>query len=277
MDRNQKYDAFDIPVACIYYDSSFNCRGEFTPQSVHELSQSIAQRGLDFPLVVQPADDVEGGLPDYKQYRLICGHRRFKAVTQFLDWTRVPCIMRGHLSDREARLLNLTENLERNDLNPLEEARAISRLFPVGTSQVEISKTLKRSQPWVSYRLAILRLPEDLQQCIAARMLKVNDVRFLATLSPERQAEAAKTIMREGRGNLKEREHKGGYRRKRRSQINRMIERLFDAGLTGLYPRLLVWTTGRIEDSEIEIDIQNEIRICGTRNSVEPSGESDSH
>jgi ParB/RepB/Spo0J family partition protein len=259
MDRIAKYDAFDIPVGSIYYDSSFNCRGEFTPQSVLELSQSIAARGLDFPLVVQPAADVEGGLPGGELYRLLCGHRRFKAIVQFLKWLNLPCQVRIGLSDQKARLLNLTENLERNDLNPLEESRAIGRLFPSGTSQAEISKTLKRSQPWVYYRLAILKLPEELQQCIAARMLTVNDVRFLVTLPPERQVEAARVLMREGRKEVTEVKHKGGYRRKRRSQINRMIERLFEANLMGLCPRLLAWTAGAVSDSEIESDIQNEI------------------
>ena len=197
MDRNQKYDAFDIPNGCIYYDSSFNCRGEFTPQSVHELSQSIKLRGLDFPLVVQPAGDVEGGLPDYKQYRLICGHRRFKAITQFLDWTRIPCLVRGGLTEREARLLNLTENLERRDLNPVEEALAVRKLFPdAETPTATISAELKRHTTWVKARLGILQFPDDIQQFIAARVLSLNDVAILMKLPQEQRDEAARRATR---------------------------------------------------------------------------------
>ncbi len=271
MDRNQKYDAFDIPVACIYYDSSFNCRGEFTPQSVHELSQSIAQRGLDFPLVVQPADDVEGGLPDYKQYRLLCGHRRFKAVTQFLDWTRVPCIMRGHLTDREARLLNLTENLERNDLNPLEEARAVGHLFPQGTVLAEIARELKRSTSWVKYRLDILKLPEHLQNSVAAGTLKVNDIRFIVSLPPEQQEEAAHTVMRDGRKKLDSGKRRPSRRFKRQSQINSMVERLFEAGLNGLTTRVLAWVTGRVTDDEIISEIQAASGMKTAQNGIVPT------
>lgn len=272
MDRVAKYDAFDIPVGSIFYDSSFNCRGEFTYQSVLELSQSIAARGLDFPLVVQPAADVEGGLPGGEDYRLLCGHRRFRAIIQFLKWEKLPCQVRAGLTDYEARLLNLTENLERHDLNLLEESLAIGRLFPDGTPQYEIARVLHRSRPWVSYRVAILKFPEELQQWIAARMLSFRDVRFLVKQPPDRQVEAARVLMRED-GKREDRKPdagpaitvKGFYRRKRRSQINRMIERLFEAGLTGLYPRLLVWTTGQLSESEIETDIQREIAKLSTR------------
>ena len=260
MDRNQKYDAFDIPTVCIYYDSSFNCRGEFTPQSVYELSQSIGLRGLDFPLVVQPAGDVEGGLPDFKQYRLLCGHRRFKAVTQFLDWTRVPCIMRGGLTDREARLLNLTENLERHDLNPLEEALAVGRLFPEGTILAEIARELKRSTSWVKYRLDILKLPEHLQKSVAAGMLKVNDIRFIVSLAPEKQEAAAHAVMRDGRKRLERGRSHPTRRFKRQSQINGMVERLFEAGLDGLTTRVLAWVTGRVTDEEIISEISEAAR-----------------
>jgi ParB/RepB/Spo0J family partition protein len=275
MERNEKYDAFNIPVACIYYDGDFNCRGEFTPQSVHELSQSIQKRGLDFPLVVQPAGDVEGGLPDFKQYRLLCGHRRFMAITTFLDWTRIPCIMRGGLSDREARLLNLTENLERRDLNPLEEALAIGRLFPKGATLVEISKAVRRSTTWVKYRLDIAKLPADLQQSVASGVLKVNDVRFIVSRDPKDWAEAARFVIREERRHNSPHEGRGLSRRKRRSQINVMIERLFDAGLTGLYPRLLVWALGLVEDSDIESDIRSEILRFSTGRGILPCDKDD--
>lgn len=258
MDRIAKYDAFDVPVGSIYYDGSFNCRGEFTPQSVFELSESIKLRGLDFPLVVQPAGDVEGGLPAYKQYRLICGHRRFKSITTFLGWTRIPCTMRAGLTDREARMLNLTENLERHDLNPLEEAIAIGRLFPERMTLAVMAAELKRSTAWVKYRLDILTLPEEIQKQVAARMLTMNDVRVIACLPLELRAEAAKVMLRVGREGVT-RPKRGSPRKKRRSQINKMIERLFDGGLTGLSMRLLAWAVGGITDEEIEVDIRAEI------------------
>ncbi len=271
MDRITKYDAFDIPRACIYYDSSFNCRGEFTPQSVHELSQSIALRGLDFPLVVQPAADVEGGLPDYHQYRLICGHRRFKAITQFLDWTRIPCTMRGGLTDREARLLNLTENLERRDLNPVEEATAIARLFPNRDATLNVIATeLKRSVHWVKMRLDILKFPEDIQQFIAARVLSLEDVILLMRLPENERNEVARRTTRGDRiAAMAPRSRRIRLARKR-TEVTRMIERLFEAGITGLPTRLLAWTVGRVSDEDIELEIQKLSKNQTPSDGVEP-------
>jgi len=68
MKRLERYDVFSLPVSQIYYDADFNCRGQFTLQSVEELAQSIDELGLQFPVVVQPAEEVEGfeheGLPN---------------------------------------------------------------------------------------------------------------------------------------------------------------------------------------------------------------------
>ena len=269
MDRVTKYDAFDIPVACIFYDSSFNCRGDFTHQSVHELSQSIATRGLDFPLVVQHGWDVEGGLPGGCQYRLLCGHRRFKAITTFLDWTRIPCTVRGHLTERDARLLNLMENLERNDLNPLEEALAIRRLFPPDATIAAMAMELKRSTTWVKYRRDILTLPEEVQQLLAAKMLRINDLRAIMGLPAEKRAEAARAM---SRGEAREKtSRKSPHRRKRNSQVNQMMATLFDYNLHGLNTRLMAWVMGRLTDDEI----LQEIRMCAGQKSVVPCDAND--
>ena len=123
----EQYQAYPIPVAAIYYDAAFNCRGEFTLQSVKELADSIAQAGrLICPVAVQPW--TEEGF----EYRLIVGHRRFRAVTAFLKWTEIPAYICEGLSDHEARMLNVVENLQRKSLNILEEARAIQNLYPEG-------------------------------------------------------------------------------------------------------------------------------------------------
>lgn len=117
--RLPQYDVFALPLSSIYYDADFNCRGQFMLESVSELADSIRQKGdgaelkgLDFPVVVQPVAEVEGGLPEGYEYRLLAGHRRFRAVEFYLKWTRVPAMVRRGLSDYQARLLNFTENLD---------------------------------------------------------------------------------------------------------------------------------------------------------------------
>ena len=92
----------------------------------------VELKGLDFPVVVQPIADMVGEKPAGFDYRLVAGHRRFKAVETFLKWPCIPSMIRPGLSDHEARMLNFVENLERKDLNILEEARALGRLYPEG-------------------------------------------------------------------------------------------------------------------------------------------------
>ena len=118
----QQYQAYPIPVAAIYYDAAFNCRGEFTLQSVKELADSIAQAGrLICPVAVQPWTEGRGC-----EYRLIVGHRRFRAITEFLKWIEIPAYICEGLSEHEARMLNLVgepatqepEHLGRGPCNP---------------------------------------------------------------------------------------------------------------------------------------------------------------
>ena len=127
----EQYQAYPIPATTIYYDAAFNCRGEVTLQSVKELADSIAQAGrLICPVAVQPWTGEPGC-----EYRLIVGHRRFRAVTAFLKWTEIPAYICEGLSDHEARMLNVVENLQRKSLNILEEARAIQNLYPKGAKR----------------------------------------------------------------------------------------------------------------------------------------------
>ena len=119
LERLTQYDAFPVPLKRIYYDADFNCRDAFTLQSVSDLAESIRLRGggvelkgLDYPIVVQPIADMVGKKPAGCDYRLIAGHRRYKAMEVFLKWTRAPAMILAGLSEHEARMLNFVENLE---------------------------------------------------------------------------------------------------------------------------------------------------------------------
>ena len=163
----EQYQAYSIPAAAIYYDATFNCRGEFTLQSVRELADSIVQAGrLICPVAVQPWSEQLGF-----EYRLIVGHRRFRAVIEFLKWTEIPAYICEGLSDHEARMLNLVENLQRKSLNILEEARAIQSLYLEGVSVREAARELKQPTRWVWTRRQLVRMPTAIQQKAAAGLL----------------------------------------------------------------------------------------------------------
>ncbi len=262
MKRLQQYDVFSLPVPQVFYDAEFNCRGAFTLQSVEELAQSIHELGLQFPVVVQPVEEIEGFDHEGFRWRLIAGHRRFRAVTTFLKWTEIPATVWSGLTDRQARLFNFTENLERQDLNVLEEARALGRLFPKGASLREAAKELKRHTRWVQARFRLLKLPEEVQIKVAARTLSLVDVEVLSQFeTPEEQIKAAAEMARAKRRGRHPSEGKPGRRfryRKTKAQINRMIAKLMDYGLDGLTTRALAWATGSISDDEFEEDIRRE-------------------
>ena len=260
MKRLEQYDVFSLPVSEVFYDADFNCRGQFTLASVEELAQSIDESGLQFPMVVQPVEEVEGFEQEGFRWRLIAGHRRFRAVATFLKWTEVPATVWSGLTDRQARLFNFTENLEREDLNVLEEARALGRLFPEGTSLRAVARELKRHTRWVQARFRLLKLPEEVQIKVAAGTLSLVDMEAVARFeTPEEQIKAANDIAgakRRGRHPSETKPGRNFRYRKTKAQINRMIAKLMEQGLDGLTTRALAWAAGSISDDEFEEDIR---------------------
>lgn len=264
--RLVEYDTYGIPATAIYYDESFNCRGLFTPQSVRDLADSIRDTGLQFPVVVEPWE--RDGFP----YRLLAGHRRYVATVRLLSWETIPASIRRNLTERQARLLNFTENLERKDLNPLEEAQALGRLFPEGVSLRVAAAELKRPTNWVHDRLRLLTLPEEVQQLAASGLLGMVHIKMLVTLPPDRQIDAARKIVEAKRehgrrASLKHLEpayrRKFGFR-KSKAEINRMVGVMLGRGIEGLGPRMGAWCAGYISDEEILKDIKDAtLKVAG--------------
>ena len=272
VERLIQYDAFALPLRDIYYDAEFNCRGWFPPQSVSDLAENIRLRGggielrgLDYPVAVQPIADMAGQKPAGFSYRLIAGHRRFKAIEVFLKWTRIPAMIRAGLSDHEARMLNFVENLERKDLNILEEARGLQHLYPSGVTVRSAAAELKRPTAWVHDRLRLLTLPEEVQQLAATGLLGAVNIKVLIALAtPEEQIAAAHKIVASKRehGKTASLHHldpkyrrKFGYR-KSKAAINQMVHKMLGCGITGLGPRMGAWCAGYLSDAEIEEDIE---------------------
>lgn len=266
MQRLEEYDVLALPCDRIYYDPSFNCRGEFTSQSVVELADNITERKrLLCPVWVQPAEDV-AGIPAGYDWRLVAGHRRYRAATVFLKWPTIPSMIFRGLTEREARLLNFTENLERKDLNPLEEALAIWHLFPGKISVRQAAEELKRDTRWVHKRLRILSVPEAVQQLIAARRVTLLDLEIVCRRkTPEAQIEAAQALAASKRGRAKnavfvgEKLTRSFRRRRNKSEINDLISKILNMGIAQhLGLRIAAWCAGYITDEELDADILTE-------------------
>ena len=265
----EQYQAYPIPAAAIYFDAAFNCRGEFTLQSVRELADSIAQAGrLICPVAVQPWAAAEGFA-----YRLIVGHRRFRAVTAFLKWTEIPAYICEGLSDHDARMLNVVENLQRKSLNILEEARAIQNLYPHGASVREAARELKQPTKWVHLRVRLLRMPEEVQQKAAAGLLSQTNLDKLLHLgSAKEQVVASREIVaarERGKGRFLpglKTTYKRQPRTRSREEINQLIERMLAAGIVGLPPRVAAWCANQVPDEELLKEIEEAARPTSRAN-----------
>jgi len=265
MKRLEDYDVFALPCGRIYYDADFNCRGDFTLQSVSDLADSIKSNGrLLTPVWVQPAVDVPG-LPEGYDWRLIAGHRRYKAHTVYLKWPEIAATVLNGLDERQAHLLNFTENLERKDLNPLEEAMAISTLYPDGVTLRQAADELKRDTKWVHARLRLLKVPEPVQQLVAARRLTLLDLEIVCRKeTPEAQIDAANALAASKRGRGRKAVFTGekllrSFRRRRnKEEINGKIAAMLNIGISGLVTRFAAWCVGAISDDELDADITRE-------------------
>ena len=248
-----------LPVEDIYFDRDFNCRKEVTPISVKELSESIAEVGaIISPLTVQVWD--QNGF----KYRLLVGHRRYLAATRFLKWKTVPAnIVLSHLTAYQCQKLNFLENLERKDLNIMEEAWALQAMYPEGStfSLRQIGAALGKPTAWVRIRQKLLTMPEAIQKQSQAGLLSQINSLELGRMDSEEQLFAADAIataraMNTGGKHLRGLDSKYRSRRTahKRPEINTMIEDLYGLGVLGFPLRCLAWAAAQITDAELAED-----------------------
>lgn len=171
----------DIPMEDIDPNLS-QPRKEFGKEALEQLADSIRQAGVLQPILV-----VENGT----RYRIVAGERRYRAA-RLAGLTSIPCIARS-LTEEQQLEAALIENLQREDLNPIEEAQAIKGLMQqCGYTQEEAAKRLGKSRPAVANLLRLLTLPESVIQMVVEGKLSAGHARALAGVSPEsRQLELA--------------------------------------------------------------------------------------
>lgn len=148
-----------------------NPRKYFDEGALDELAASIASRGVIQPIIVRPHPNGEG-------YQLVAGERRWRAA-QKARLHEIPALVRN-LSDREVMALALIENLQREDLNPVEEARAYHRLSEdEGMIQVEIAKMVEKSRSHVANMMRLMTLPDPVLDLIEVGKLSIGHARAL--------------------------------------------------------------------------------------------------
>ncbi|SFA49798.1 chromosome partitioning protein, ParB family [Anoxybacillus pushchinoensis] len=147
-------------------------RKTFNEQALEELKQSIVEHGIVQPLIVRQT---------IKGYEIVVGERRFRAA-QLAGMKTVPAVVR-ELSDEQMMEIALLENLQREDLNPIEEATAYQLLITrCKLTQEELAKRLGKSRPHIANHLRLLSLPSDVQQMIEEGTLSMGHGRALLAL-----------------------------------------------------------------------------------------------
>ena len=151
-------------------------RKEFDSEALSELADSISQHGVLQPLLLRPL--LTGG------YRIVAGERRWRAA-RMAGLTEVPAVVR-EMSDTEEMLFALIENLQREDLTPLEEARGYRTLIDAQDfTQEEVSQAVGKSRPAVTNALRLLNLPEDIQQMLENGEITAGHARTLLSFKRE--------------------------------------------------------------------------------------------
>lgn len=151
-------------------------RKEFDSEALSELADSISQHGVLQPLLLRPL--LTGG------YRIVAGERRWRAA-RMAGLTEVPAIIR-EMSDAEEMLFALIENLQREDLTPLEEARGYRTLIEAQDfTQEEVSKAVGKSRPAITNALRLLNLPEDIQGMLERGEITAGHARTLLSFKSQ--------------------------------------------------------------------------------------------
>lgn len=157
-------------------------RKEFNSAALAELAESIAQHGVLQPLLLRPM--VSGG------YRIVAGERRWRA-SRMAGLQEVPAVVR-EMTDGEEMLFALIENLQREDLNPLEEAKGYQQLIDVqGMTQEEAAAAVGKSRPAVANALRLLNLPEDIQAMVEKGEISAGHARTLLSFKSEEEMRLA--------------------------------------------------------------------------------------
>ncbi len=165
-------------------------RMDFDKEALQELADSIRAQGVLQPVLVRP-------LADSARFEIIAGERRWRA-SQLAGLHDIPAVVR-ELDDRTAMCIALIENIQREDLNPLEQARGLARLVEdFDMTHDAVAESVGRSRSAVTNMLRLLELSEDVKRLLESRQLEMGHARALLTLSEQQQMWAAQQIIKSG-------------------------------------------------------------------------------
>lgn len=257
-----------VPLNEIYLDEEWNCRGQIAMSNIFGLAKQIKDQGLIQPVTIAPYDK------DGFKYKMVSGHRRFKAVKYNGDST-INAIIRDDLTDLQASLMNLTENIGREDLNIAQEARAIERFKVFGYAKDDLASLLKVSENWVETRFMLTSLPHDIQQEAAAGIINGTQIKQLYKMKDNTKRYDYVKRIKEAKERAEkvplpvEKLRKPGERRMRKPhEIQAMIDEISAAVGYNFATVCLGWANGFNSNLELYIELKKFCHEKGVRYDV---------
>ncbi len=178
----------ELPVDLIQR-GKYQPRRDIEPESLRELADSIIAQGVIQPISVRPISD--------QRYEIIAGERRWRAA-QLAGLDVIPVVIRD-VSDQAAIAMALIENIQREDLNPIEEAVSLQRLQrEFDLTQQEVATAVGKSRSTVANLLRLMTLQEDVQRLVEHGDLEMGHARALLGLEGANQSQAARTVVAKG-------------------------------------------------------------------------------
>lgn len=163
-------------------------RKTFNKEKLEELARSIKTHGVIQPIVVRKQGS---------HYEVVAGERRWRAA-RIAGLSEVPCIVR-ELTDEQNMLVAIIENVQREDLNPIEEARGIRAMIEdYELTQDEVAKAVSKSRPYITNALRMLKLPDAVLDMVSAGKLSAGHARAILSAKEEKQTEIAKHVEAKG-------------------------------------------------------------------------------
>ena len=163
-------------------------RKTFNKEKLEELARSLKTHGVIQPIVVRKQGS---------HYEVVAGERRWRAA-RIAGLSEVPCIVR-ELTDEQNMLVAIIENVQREDLNPIEEARGIRAMIEdYKLTQDEVAKAVSKSRPYITNALRMLKLPDAVLDMVSAGKLSAGHARAILSAKEEEQTEIAKHVETKG-------------------------------------------------------------------------------
>lgn len=167
----------------------FQPRRHFDEDKLQELADSIQSQGLIQPIVVRPIEQ--------NQYEIIAGERRWRAA-QLIHLDEIPVVIYD-INDQAAMAMGLVENIQRDDLNPLEEATALHRLLnEFGLTHQSLAKAVGKSRTTVTNLMRLLELTAEVKRDVEKGNLEMGHARALLALKEQQQITTAKEVIKQG-------------------------------------------------------------------------------